>query len=320
MSAKHPIIAVTGSSGAGTSTVQQAFATIFQREKIDATFIQGNSFRRFTPEQVDKLFVEAALKGNPISHFGPQANYFDRIEGLFREYARSGTGLMREYIANEEQAQRFQQSMGTYSPWTEVPSKSDLLFYEGQHGGCIEATWSRRKMSPSHNPVVVNQRHKLDQRHDIGVDIAQWVDLLIGVVPSINLEWIQKIHHDLNDSGRSAEDTVLTILRRMPDYVRYITPQFSLTDINFQRIPLVDTSNPFLAREVPTADESMVVIRFRDPKNVDFPYFLNRIDNSFMSRPNTIVVPGGDMENTMDIVCTPMVQELLEKKAKHVEV
>lgn len=319
MSAKHPIIAVTGSSGAGTSTVQQAFAAIFQRENINATFVQGNSFRRFTPSQVEKLFVDAARQGKPISHFGPQANYFDRLEGLFREYARNGTGLMREYIANEEQAQRYQQPVGSYSPWSEVPAESDLLFYEGQHGGCIEATWSRRMMSPSHNPVVVNQRHKVDQQHDVGVDVAQWVDLLIGVVPSINLEWIQKIHHDYKDTGRSPEDTVLTILRRMPDYVRYITPQFSLTDINFQRIPLVDTSNPFISKEVPSADESMVVIRFREPAKVDFPHLLNRIDNAFMSRPNTIVVPGGDMVNTMDIVCTPMVQELLEKKLKNAE-
>ena len=82
-----------------------------------------------------------------------------------------------------------------------------------------------------------------------------------------------------------------TILRRMHDYVHYICPQFSETDINFQRVPTVDTSNPFIARWIPTADESMVVIRFANPKGIDFPYLLSMLHDSFMTRPNTIVVP-----------------------------
>ena len=314
MSAKHPIIAVTGSSGSGTSTVQDAFADIFIRESVNAAFVHGNSFRRFTPEEVEVIFREAADKGHPISHFGPESNYFDRLEGLFREYARSGTGLNRDYIATEHQSQLYAQEIGTYTPWNEIEANTDMLFYEGQHGGCIEATWSMRPMSKSHNPVVVQERHKLLTREDVGVDIARWVDLLIGVVPSINLEWIQKIHSDFRGVGRSVEDTVLSILHRMPDYVRYITPQFSLTDINFQRIPLVDTSNPFIALDVPSLDESMLVIRFREPKRYDFTNLLNRLHNSFMSRPNTIVVPGGEMRNALDIVCTPLVHELMEKK------
>lgn len=314
MSARHPIIAVTGSSGAGTSTVQNAFADIFRRQKIHAAFVHGNSYRRFTPQEVDQVFREAAESGNPISHFGPEANYFDRLEGLFREYARSGTGLVREYVETPEMAEVYNQSMGTYTPWEELAPGSDLMFYEGQHGGCIEATWSMRNMSESHNPVVVTERHKLLTRHDVGVDIARWVDLLIGVVPSINLEWIQKIHADFSGIGRSADATVTSIMRRLPDYVRYITPQFSLTDINFQRIPLVDTSNPFVARDVPRPDESMVVIRFREPKRFDFPYLLKQFPNAFMSRPNTMVVEGGDMQNALEIVCGPLVQELVEKK------
>lgn len=314
MSARHPIIAVTGSSGAGTSTVQNAFADIFRREKIHAAFVHGNSYRRFTPQEVDKVFREAAESGRPISHFGPEANYFDRLEGLFREYARSGTGLVREYVETEEMAEVYDQSMGTYTPWEELAPDSDLLFYEGQHGGCIEATWSMRNMSESHNPVVVTERHKLLTRHDVGVDIARWVDLLIGVVPSINLEWIQKIHADFSGIGRSADATVTSIMRRLPDYVRYITPQFSLTDINFQRVPLVDTSNPFIARDVPRPDESMVVIRFREPKRFDFPCLLKQFPNAFMSRPNTMVVEGGDMQNALEIVCGPLVRELVEKK------
>ena len=314
MSARHPIIAVTGSSGSGTSTVQEAFAHIFRREQINATFVGGNSFRRFVPDEVPVVFKDAADHGTPISHFGPEANLFDRLESLFREYARTGHGLIRHYIENHDMSELHGFPVGTYSPWEEVEENSDLLFYEGQHGGCIQATWSRRAMSRSHNPVVVKARHKLENYRDSGVDIAQWVDLLIGVVPSINLEWIQNIHQDLAKKGCSLEAAALTILRRMPDYVKYITPQFSLTDINFQRIPLVDTSNPFIATEVPSAHESMLAIRFREPKKINFPDLLKRLPHSFMSRPNTIVVPGGEMVNAMDVICTPMVRELVEKK------
>lgn len=320
MSTIHPIISVTGSSGAGTSTVQNAFMEIFRREGINAAFVNGNSFRRFTPEEVEVVFTEAAKRGHPISHFGPEANYFDRIESLFKEYARSGTGLKREYIDSHEKAELYKHQMGSYTPWEELPKNTDLLFYEGEHGGCIEATWSRRKMSRSHNPIIVNERHNLETKQDSGVDVARWVDLLIGIVPSINLEWIQKIHNDYNTVGRSAEDTVLTITRRMPDFVNYITPQFSLTDVNFQRIPLVDTSNPFISLDVPTLDESMLVIRFREPKKWDILYYVSKLANSFLSRPNTIVVPGGEMKNAINVVCSPMVIELMEKKRQKQQV
>ena len=173
MSKKHPIIAVTGSSGAGTSTVQEAFADIFRREKIQAAYVHGNSFRRFTPTQVSHVFKDSAEKGHPISHFGPETNYFDRLEVLFREYARCGTGLTREYIETLEEAEQHHQPLHSYTPWQELPEGTDLLFYEGQHGGCIEATWSRRQMSPSHNPTVITKRHKAQAQSDSGVDIAQ---------------------------------------------------------------------------------------------------------------------------------------------------
>ena len=35
MSEKHPIIAITGSSGAGTTTVQHTFEQIFRREGLE---------------------------------------------------------------------------------------------------------------------------------------------------------------------------------------------------------------------------------------------------------------------------------------------
>ncbi|MDH5327537.1 MAG: phosphoribulokinase [Gammaproteobacteria bacterium] len=313
MSARHPIIAITGSSGLGTTVTQNAFTDIFRRLGINASYVLGNGFRRYEADQVVEEFKAAAAAGRPISHFGPETNLFDRLESLFREYARKGTGLSREYIANEEQSVRFGRPIGTYSNWEDIPT-GDLLFYEGQHGACIEATWSMRSMSASHNPVVINERHKLDVRQDAGVDIARWVDLLIGIVPCVNMEWIEKIHRDGKTRQRSADEVTTSILRRLPDYVRYITPQFSLTDINFQRVPLVDTSNPFISLDVPGHDESLVVIRFREPYRYDFPRLLNLIDKAYMSRPNTMVIPGGEMENAIDVICTPLVQELMEKK------
>lgn len=102
----------------------------------------------------------------------------------------------------------------------------------------------------------------------------------------------------------------------MHDYVHFITPQFSNTDINFQRVPTVDTSNPFIARDIPTADESFIVIRFRDPAKfeVDFPYLLAMLQGSFMSRRNTIVVPGGKMGFAMEIILAPIIDELMGRR------
>jgi len=313
VSVKHPIIAVTGSSGSGVSSTQVVFERIFSRNHLSSVMVHGNAFRRYRHDEVGAVFKEFAEKGKPISHFGPQANLLDRLEGLFREYSRTGTGSTREYIDDTDMSEAFSTRLGEYTPWTEIPEGTDLLFYEGQHGGCIESTWSRRNMSPSHNPLVVQERQHLVESEDSGIDIARWVDLLIGVVPSINLEWIQKIQRDCSTTGCSTEEVTKTILRRMPDYVNYIVPQFSLTDINFQRVPTVDTSFPFAQRDIPTPDESFVVIRFREPKKFDFPSMLRRISNSFMSRPNTLVAPGAEMERAMEVICEPLVLALLER-------
>jgi len=313
MSVKHPIIAVTGSSGAGTTTVRHVFTDIFRREAVNTVYVDGDSFRRFDRDTMRSAFRASLAEGSPISHFGPEANLLDRLEGLFREYSRTGTGLIRRYAGNAVRAETLGIPVGTFTPWTEICDGTDLLFYEGLHGGCIEATWSHRHMSPSHNPFVVQARHRLETQYDTGVDVAQWVDLLVGVVPSINLEWIQKIHRDTTLKGASCEGVVETILRRMPDYVRYITPQFSLTDINFQRVPLVDTSDPFVTRDVPSLAESILVIRFRNPGRHDFPDLLKRLPDAFMSRPNTLVVPGGQMEHALRVICTPLVHELVER-------
>ena len=311
MSSKFPIVAVTGSSGAGTTTVRNAFHGIFRREGISGAFVEGNAFLRYEGKEMDRLIREAQAQEKNLSHFGPELNQFDRLEALFKEYSEHGTGEVRHYVTQGEQEQ-FGLPPGTFTPWRQIPVDTDLLFYEGMHGGVVARTWTRRKMSPSHNPHVIERRNAHDGNN--GVDVAQYVDLLLGVVPVANLEWIQKIHRDTNVKGHSPEAVTDTILRRLRDYTDYITPQFSLSDINFQRVPVVDTSNPFIARDVPTLAESVVVIRFREPEKFDFPNLLRRIQDSYMSRPNTMVIPGGKMLLAMEIICTPLVHELIEKR------
>src|SRR5580704_952896 len=99
----------------------------------------------------------------------------------------------------------------------------------------------------------------------------------------------------------------------MPDYVHYICPQFTETDINFQRVPTVDTSNPFAARWIPTADDSLVIIRFAKPRGIDFSYLHSMIHDSFMSRANSIVIPGAKLDLAMQLILTPFVLQLVER-------
>jgi phosphoribulokinase len=313
MSRKYPIVAVTGSSGAGTTTVRHAFQDIFRREGISAEFVEGNAFFRYEHREMDRLIAEAQAQGRLLSHFGPELNQFERLEALFKEYSEHGTGEVRHYVTEETQDQ-FGLPPGSFTPWRRIPPGTDLLFYEGMHGGVMARSWTRRKMSPSHNPVVIERRN--NRGANGGVDVAQYVDLLLGVVPVVNLEWIQKIHRDTNMKGHTPEAVTDTILRRLRDYTHYITPQFSLTDINFQRVPVVDTSNPFIARDVPALDESVVVIRFREPQRFNFPDLLRRIHDSYMSRPNTMVIPGGKMQLALEVICTPLIHELIDKRQK----
>jgi len=313
MSEKHPIIAVTGSSGAGTTTLRHAFANVFRREGINAAFVEGDSFLRYNKNETQEKIDASHQAGKPISHFGPELNQFDQLEALFKQYGQKGTGKVRQLIHDEQEAARHGCAIGEFTPWKDIASGSDLLLYEGNHGGVVASSWARRRTSPAHMPAK-QERRGSDERKNGGVDAAQWVDLLIGVVPSVNLEWIQKIHRDCSQDGCTVEQVTSMILRRMSDYVYFIVPQFALTDINFQRIPLVDTSNPFIARDIPSADESMVVIHFRDPKKFDFPMLMRRLDGSFMSRPNTMVVPGGKMEFAMEVVCGPRIHDMMENR------
>ena len=288
MSAAHPIIAITGSSGAGTSTVTRTFQHIFRREKIAAAVVEGDAFHRHDRQEMRRRIDEALAAGRTLSHFGPEANLFAELEALFAGYGATGSGRVRRYLHDDEEAAALGRPAGTFTPWVELPPGTDLLYYEGLHGG-----------------VVTGE-----------VDVARHADLLVGVVPIINLEWIQKIQRDRAVRRHSTEAVVDTILRRMPDYVNYICPQFSRTHVNFQRVPTVDTSNPFIARFIPSADESFVVIRFRDPRGIDFPYLLSMLHDSFMSRPNTIVCPGGKMDLAMQLIFTPMILHLVDRRRR----
>ena len=307
MPRKHPIIAVTGSSGAGTTSVQHAFAEVFRRLDLDAAFVHGDAFFRYDREEMEKTIEASVTSGKPVSHFGPDTNLFAELEELFREYSDSGAGLIRHYIQDEEDAALHNMPAGKFTDWSPLPESSDLLFYEGLHGGVVASTWTRRRSSPAHLPANRPERRKGER----GVDVAQHVDLLIGVVPVINLEWIQKIHRDCSRLNYTAENVTATILRRMNDYINFIVPQFSITDINFQRVPMVDTSNPFEAQDVPLADESVVVVHFRDPKRHDFSALLKNIRGAYMSRANTMVVPGGTMAHALEVICTPIIRSFL---------
>ena len=289
MSAKHPIIAITGSSGAGTTSVTRTFENIFRREGVKAAIVEGDSFHRYDRSEMKQRLAEAEKAGNKhFSHFGPENNMFPELEQLFRSYSETGNGRRRKYLHDPVEAAPYGQEPGTFTPWEDLGGDTDLLFYEGLHGAV-----------------------KTD-----AVDVSRFPDLLIGVVPVINLEWIQKLYRDKHVRGYSAEAVTDTILRRMPDYVHYICPQFAYTHVNFQRVPMVDTSNPFIARDIPSAGESMVVIRFANPKGIDFPYLLSMVDGSFMSRANTIVVPGGKMELAMQLIFTPFIWRMMERRER----
>ena len=288
MSRSHPIIAITGSSGAGTTTVKDTFSKIFVREKVTAAFIEGDAFHRYDRSAMKIKVAEEEARGNShFTHFNPEANELEILQSVFENYGKSGNGKTRHYVHDDGEAELYGSAPGTFTEWKDMP-ESDLLFYEGLHGCAITEN----------------------------VNIAKHVDLKIGVVPVINLEWIQKIHRDKSMRGYSTEAVTDTILRRMPDYARYICPQFSHTDINFQRVPTVDTSNPFIARWIPTPAESMLVIRFANPRGIDFPYLLSMLGGSWMSRANSIVCGGDKLDIAMQLIFTPLINKLLDIKRR----
>ncbi|OOO01835.1 MAG: Phosphoribulokinase, chromosomal [Chromatiales bacterium USCg_Taylor] len=288
MSIKHPIVAVTGSSGAGTTYMRRAFLHLFRREQLQPAIIEGDCFHRYDRSEMQTAAEQAEREGRHLTHFGPEGNFFDELEWLFKRYADTGCGRRRYYVHNEEQAARHHQPPGTFTAWEDLPSDTDLLFYEGLHGALIADS----------------------------VNVLRYIDLCIGVVPIINLEWIQKIHRDRVVRGYTTASATRMILNRMHDYVYYITPQFSRTDINFQRVPTVDTSNPFAAEEIPGDEESFVIIHVRNVKKlqVDFRYLIEVLDGAFMSRHDTIVVPAGKKILAIEFIITPVLERLMKRR------
>ena len=289
MSKKHPIISVTGSSGAGTSTVKHTFDQIFRREGVKSVSIEGDAFHRFNRRDMKNELARRLAEGdNSFSHFSYEANELKELEDVFRIYGETGKGRTRTYVHDAEEAEKFATNPGEFTDWRDFDDGSDVLFYEGLHGA-VETD---------------------------DIKIAKHADLKIGVVPVINLEWIQKIHRDKAQRGYTTEAVTDVILRRMDAYVKCIVPQFSRTDINFQRVPVVDTSNPFVARWIPTADESLVVIRFANPRGIDFPYLTSMIHGSWMSRANSIVIPGNKLDLAMQLILTPLIMRLKDNSRR----
>jgi phosphoribulokinase len=287
MSKKYPVIAITGSSGAGTTSVMNSFQHIFRRENVKAQFIEGDSMHRYARKEMDELLAKyKKIPGSHFSHFGPEANLMPELANTFREFGNTGRCKVRKYIHTDDEGAPYGQKGGTITPWRDSDPDADVLFYEGLHGGYV---------GPEAN-------------------VAEHVDLLVGVVPIINLEWIQKMHRDKRVRGYSSEAIIDTIIRRMPDYIEHICPQFSRTHVNFQRVPTVDTSNPFVARDIPTPDESMVVIRFSDSRGIDMSYLLSMLHGAMLTRPNTLMVPGGKMGLAMQLIFTPMILRLMSIK------
>ena len=292
MSRRHPIISITGSSGAGTTSVKQTFEQIFRRENVDAAYIEGDAFHRYDRAEMRAKMAEEAERGNKhFSHFSPEANLFEELEKAFRDYGETGTGddaPLRPRRARGEAATA--PAPGTFTEWGPLPENTDLLFYEGLHG------------------AVVTDK----------VNVAQHADLKIGVVPVINLEWIQKLHRDrsargYSDRGRDRHDPAaharlrelhLPAVHRdrhqLPARAdgRHLEPVHRALDPDAGRI---DGGDPLL----------------QNPRGIDFPYLLSMIPHSFMSRANSIVIPGGKLDLAMQLILTPLILQLIERKQAH---
>lgn len=288
MSIEHPIVAITGSSGAGSTSVTKAFEHIFWRERVKAVYIQGSAFHRYDRQQMHHEVLKAQSEGRVLSHYGPEGNHLDKLESLFFQYATVGSGVQRYYLHTRNVADQWGQEPGTFTEWKELPKKSDLLLYRGLHGAAISGD----------------------------IDISQYPDLLVGIVPNVNLEWIRKIKRDCAIRNYTEAETRQSILDRMHDYAHHITPQFTRTQINFQMIPVVDTSDPFSIREIPSEEECFLIIHFQNGENPDFVNLLNLLPKSFMSSPNSIVVPGSQMLHAIEVIMMPLIHELVKKSRK----
>ena len=285
MSAEHPIIAITGASGSGTNAVTEAFEHILFRIRAQGVYIQGNAFHRYDRQTMNAEQLKADREGHNLTHFGPEGNMLDKLDSLFFQYAATGTGKRRYYLHSTRHAESFGQEAGTFTDWEDIEPGSDLLIYKGLHGGAIDGD----------------------------IDLTVYPDLLIGMVPNVNLEWIRRIARDTSERGYSVDEVRKSILRRLPDYVTHITPQFSRTHINFQTVSTIDTSDPFNQDFQPTDEECYIVIHDQKKMIDNMPTLVKKIPNAFMSRSDTLVVPGGTRMVAIELIFLPLVKKLVEK-------
>lgn len=305
MSGKHPIVTVTGSSGAGTSFVKKAVEKIFAEQNLNAAIIEGDSFHKYNRAEMREKVAESknVACGRVLTHFSEHANEFQKLEALFKQYKETGTGQRRYYIHSEEEAAELNARLGTnlqpgeFTPWEPIPEGTDVLFYEGLHG-----------MVKRMDTGPVESRY----------DVSQYVDLGIGVCPVINIEWMQKIYRDTTERPYCVGQVCDIILERMQDYIQYIVPQFHRTHINFHRVPLVDTSDPFSTLQdeaalVPEPKNSLMVTHVRHAE-VDLECVKDMIPGAWLQTPDTLVYNSEHMVLAMDILMSPIIKNLIAKK------
>lgn len=305
MSVQHPIVTVTGSSGAGTSFVKRAVEAIFDRESLNVAIIEGDSFHKYSRVDMRAKVAESKENGGPVlTHFSEYANEFPKLEELFKTYKETGAGQRRYYIHSDDEADEHNARLGTnlipgeFTPWEDIPEGTDIMFYEGLHG----------------------MVKRMDHGSEEGMyDVAQHVDLGIGVAPVVNIEWMQKIYRDTSERPYSVGQVRDVIMERMDDYIEYIVPQFHRTHVNFQRIPLVDTSDPFstqteVAPMGPAPEDSLVITHVRHKDIEDLSKIVDQIEGAWLQNDTTMICSGTQMVKAMDIIMTPIIQSLIAKK------
>ena len=281
MSLKHPIIAITGSSGAGTTSVKHTFEQIFRREKINPVYIEGDAFHRWNRLEMREKMKEAAARGdNHYSHFGADANLFEELEKTLRRLRRDRQRADAPLYPRRRRGREARRRAGHLHRMGRIHAGLGPAVLRGP-------ARLRRDRQGQCRPACRSQ-----DRRRAGASISNGSRSCTATAPRAAIP-------PRRSPTRSCGACPITSITSCP--------QFTQTDINFQRVPTVDTSNPFIARWIPTPDESIVVIRFRDTHGIDFPYLLSMIHGSFMSRANSIVIPGGKLDIAMQLIFTPMI-------------
>ena len=86
----------------------RTFEQIFRREGVKAAFVEGDSFHRYDRAEMKQRMAEALEHGrHDFSHFGPEANLFEELAGLFATTAATGGGRRRKYLHDDEEAAAF---------------------------------------------------------------------------------------------------------------------------------------------------------------------------------------------------------------------